>query len=331
MKTKSMKNTKTNHQNKISLSKEIKKPPVGNLKQVSSGQHIPVLLAQVLEYLDPKPGDTYLDVTAGYGGHALAVIGRTLSPKKATLIDRDQNAIDYLRKQNTLKDAEIIQKDFLSAAKDLQEQKLQYDLILADLGVSSPHLDNADRGFSIRADGPLDMRMDQRQEVTAKTIVNSYSEAELTVLLREYGEEPYARKIARSIVANRPVATTHDLANIIVGTVGRQKPWATHKVHPATKSFQAIRLAVNNELELLKMALPIWLELLAPGGRIVVISFHSLEDRIVKTFLHEQSGDRYDAPLTELTKRPVQAGDSELFSNPRARSAKLRAAAKIKI
>lgn len=312
-----MKNTKTNQQNIISPSKG------------KENNHIPVLLSEVLKYLDPKPGDTYLDATAGYGGHAQEVIGRTLSPTRATLVDRDQNAIDYLHQQKVLSRAEIIQKDFLSAAKALLEQKRQYNLILADLGVSSPHLDNANRGFSIRADGPLDMRMDQRQELTAKTIVNNYSEAELETLLREYGEEPKARKIAHAIVANRPIAKTHDLASIIAGAAGWRKSGGNSKIHPATRSFQAIRLVVNNELDQLNMALPIWLELLAPGGRIVIISFHSLEDRIVKTFLTEQSGDRYDAPLTGLTKRPVQASSQELVFNPRARSAKLRAAAKI--
>ncbi len=293
--------------------------------------HIPVLLDQVLHYLDPKAGDTYLDLTAGYGGHAAKILERTLETSRATLVDRDQNAIDHLSRQKTLKAAKIIQKDFLSASKDLRERGRQYNLILADLGVSSPHLDNANRGFSIRADGPLDMRMDRSQELTAKTIVNSYDEAELVRLLREYGEEPKAHAIARSIIAKRPIATTCELADIIAHAVPwRRSHGPASKIHPATKSFQAIRLAVNDELGLLKAALPVWLDLLAPGGRIVVISFHSLEDRIVKQFFHEHSGDRYDAPLTELTKKPVQASDQELAFNPRARSAKLRAAAKIK-
>ncbi|HUP26750.1 MAG TPA: 16S rRNA (cytosine(1402)-N(4))-methyltransferase RsmH [Candidatus Limnocylindrales bacterium] len=294
-------------------------------------KHIPVLLDEVLHYLDPQAGDTYLDLTAGYGGHAAKVLERTLEASQATLVDRDQNAIDYLSRQKALRSAEIIQKDFLSASKDLGDQKRRYKLILADLGVSSPHLDNASRGFSIRHNGPLDMRMDSRQELTADRIVNNYTEAELTKLLREYGEEPHSRAIAASIVANRPIADTHELAEIIARAVPRRR---THgpasKIHPATRSFQAIRLAVNDELGLLQAALPLWLGLLAPGGRIVVISFHSLEDRIVKQFFHEYSGDRYDAPLKRLTKRPIQASEKELAFNPRARSAKLRAAAKIK-
>ncbi len=293
--------------------------------------HIPVLLDEVLHYLDPKEGDTYLDLTAGYGGHAAKVLERTLKPSGATLVDRDQNAIDHLERQDTLRNAKIIQKDFLSISKELRDQGCQYNLILADLGVSSPHLDNASRGFSIRYNGPLDMRMDRRQELTANQIVNSYKEAELARLLWEYGEEPRSRAIAASIVANRPIADTHELANVIAQAVPKRR---THgpgsKIHPATKSFQAIRLAVNNELELLQAALPLWISLLAPGGRIVVISFHSLEDRIVKQFFQEYSGDRYDAPLRSLAKKPVQASDKELAFNPRARSAKLRAAAKIK-
>ncbi len=292
---------------------------------MKSQSHIPVLLTQVLDYLEPKKGDKYLDLTAGYGGHAQKILERTLNKQQATLVDRDQNAIDELKSHKELGDAEIIHEDFLTASEMLLEQGRQYDVILADLGVSSPHLDNADRGFSIKANGQLDMRMDSRQELTAKTIVNTYDEAELVKLLRDYGEEPKARTIARKIVASRPYTTTHELADTIASV------WhGRSKVHPATKSFQALRIAVNDELGLLKRALPIWLELLAPGGRIAIISFHSLEDRLTKEFFREYSGDRYDAPLNLLTKKPVIAAEHELVSNPRARSAKLRAAAKIK-
>ncbi len=287
-------------------------------------KHIPVLLDEVLTYLRPQKGESFLDLTAGYGGHSSNVLERTLQTSKTTLVDRDQNAIDYLRGQQVLKDTEIIHKDFLSASQDLLEQGRQYDMILADLGVSSPHLDNPERGFSIRSDGPLDMRMDNRQELTAEAIVNNYSEEDLAKLLREYGEEPKARSIARSIVEHRPIQSTHELANIIA----RAWKGPASRNHPAIRSFQALRLAVNDELGLLKAAMPRWQELLAPGGRIVVISFHSLEDRLVKDYLKEQTGDRYDAPLTLLTKKPVVAGEAELVFNPRARSAKLRAAVK---
>ncbi len=289
-------------------------------------KHIPVLLEQVLEYLDPKEGETYLDLTAGYGGHARKILERTLHAAKATLVDRDQTAIDELKSHKELTGAEIIHQDFLGASKELVANGRQYNLILADLGVSSPHLENASRGFSFAKDGPLDMRMDSSQELTAKTIVNNYDEAELVKLLRDYGEEPKAQTIARFIVANRPISSTSELATIVA------KAWPGYsKVHPATRSFQALRIAVNNELGLLKATMPLWLELLAPGGRIAIISFHSLEDRLVKEFLREQAGDRYDAPLRLLTKKPVTASANELVSNPRARSAKLRAAVKINI
>ncbi len=287
-------------------------------------KHIPVLLDEVLTVLNPKQGESFLDVTAGYAGHASKVLERTLQQSKTTLVDRDQNAIDYLRGQQGLEDIEIIHQDFLSASQNLLEQGRQYDMILADLGVSSPHLDNPERGFSIRSDGPLDMRMDNRQKLTAEAIVNNYSEEDLAKLLREYGEEPKARTIARMIVEHRPIQSTHELADIIA----RAWKGPASRKHPAIRSFQALRLAVNDELGLLKAAMPRWQELLAPGGRIAIISFHSLEDRLVKDYLKEQAGDRYDAPLRLLTKKPVTATEAELVFNPRARSAKLRAAVK---
>jgi 16S rRNA (cytosine1402-N4)-methyltransferase len=291
-----------------------------------SNQHYPVLLAEVLHYLDPKEGDSYLDLTAGYGGHASNVLDRTLKPHNTTLVDRDQNATAYLGQKFAGSGVQIIQKDFLSASRELLSQGKQFDIILADLGVSSPHLDNASRGFSIKTDGPLDMRMDETQQLTASDIVNSYDEAELARIIRTYGEEPRAKKIARLIVEHRPIATTHELARIVAHA------WPGYsKVHPATRTFQAIRIAVNNELELLEHGLPIWMELLAPGGRIAIISFHSLEDRIVKKFMASHSGNRYDAVLRLLTKQPVSGGADEVVFNPRARSAKLRAAVKIKI
>ncbi len=291
-----------------------------------STKHYPVLLAEVLHYLDPKEGDSYLDLTAGYGGHAAEVLDRTLQkPHNTTLVDRDQNAIAHLDEQFAGRGIQIIHKDFLSASRELLQQEKQFDLILADLGVSSPHLDNASRGFSIKTDGPLDMRMDETQQLTASGVVNNYEEAELIRILREYGEEPRAKKIAQLIVEHRPIATTHELAKIVAHA------WPGYsKVHPATRTFQAIRIAVNSELAQLEQSLPIWMELLAPGGRIAIISFHSLEDRIVKRFLASQSGNRYDAVLQLLTKQPVTGGADEIVFNPRARSAKLRAAVKIK-
>lgn len=287
--------------------------------------HSPVLLAEVLRYLSPKEGESFLDLTAGYGGHSQALLDTTHAPTRATLVDRDQEAIASLKAQFT-NGSEIIHHDYLTASRKLLQEGRQFDLILADLGLSSPHLDKASRGFSIKQDGPLDMRMDQRQELSASDIVNSYSEAELKELLKRFGEEPKAGTIARLIVSSRPVKSTHQLAKI----VARAWPGSPSKVHPATRTFQALRIAVNDELLQLESSITLWLEMLAPGGRIAIISFHSLEDRLVKRFLLDQSGDRYDAPLRLLTKRPVVASATELVSNPRARSAKLRAAVKIK-
>jgi 16S rRNA (cytosine1402-N4)-methyltransferase len=289
--------------------------------------HIPVLLAEVIAYLNPTEKDSYLDLTAGYGGHAAAVLERTKNPTGAVLVDRDQVAVTQLEKKFEGQGVTIRHADFLSASQGLTTEAQQFDCILADLGVSSPHLNQASRGFSIQQDGPLDMRMDQDQSLTADSIINGYSEKELTALIRRYGEEPKAGKIASLIMRNRPIHTTGKLATVIA------RAWPAHsKVHPATRTFQAVRIAVNDELELLRQSLPIWIDdLLAPGGRIVVISFHSLEDRLVKQAFQDAGGDRYDATLEIATKRPISGGKLELVSNPRARSAKLRAAVKIKI
>ena len=279
--------------------------------------HIPVLLEPVLEYLDPKAGETYLDLTGGYGGHAAAVLEKTNNPEHSVLVDRDVNAVKELTKRFEGQGIAIKQADFYTASRDLVEQGRQFDLILADLGVSSPHLNQASRGFSIAQDGPLDMRMDQSQTLTAADIVNTYREDELADLIKRYGEDPKSRQIASLIVNNRPYATTQELAKVVA------KAWPGHsKVHPATRTFQALRIAVNDELELLRKSLPIWIDsLLAPGGRIAIISFHSLEDRIVKDALKAASGDRYDAVLQLLTKKPVVGSEHEIVFNPRARSA----------
>lgn len=286
--------------------------------------HIPVLAAAVMQYLDPQPGESYLDLTAGYGGHASRVLERTQQPDAAVLVDRDGNAIRELRKRFVHGEV-IVQNDFAAASQQLIGQGRRFDCILADLGVSSPHLNQAARGFSLASDGPLDMRMDQDQEITADSIVNGYSESQLIDILEQYGEEPKSRAIARAIIAARPVRTTTELARIVA------RVWPGHsRVHPATRTFQAIRIAVNDELGLLEKSLPLWINLLTPGGRIAIVSFQSLEDRLVKNQLAERSGaDRYDSDLRLLTKRPITAESPELVHNPRSRSAKLRAAVKI--
>ena len=289
--------------------------------------HIPVLLTQVLQYLNPQPGESYLDLTAGYGGHASAILDITQNYASSVLVDRDENAIRELHSRfnapGVNAEVELRSEDFLTATRSLTQTHKTFDLILADLGVSSPHLNETSRGFAINSNGPLDMRMDQRQELTAAILVNTYSEIAIANILSTYGQEPKARQIARTIIAHRPITTTEQLAALAA------RAWPGHsRVHPATRTFQALRIAVNDELGLLTEALPLWLRLLNPGGRIVVISFHSLEDRLVKQALSEAAGERYDSELTLLTKRPAVADLTETAINPRARSAKLRAAVK---
>lgn len=291
------------------------------MQQENQPPHIPVLLDEVLQALAPQEGDSYLDVTAGYGGHAKAVAEQTHNMTGMCLVDRDPAAIAALQPMAE-QGAQLIQTDFLSASQQLLQAETRFDMILADLGVSSPHLDNASRGFTFKEDGPIDMRMDTTQTLTAADIVNSADEAELADILWRLGEEPKSRQIARMIVQNRPFTSTAELAALVA------KAWPGHsKVHPATRTFQALRIVTNRELELLEQALPLWIDLLKPGGRLVIISFHSLEDRIVKRTLNEYA-EGYEAVVDLINKRPISASDDELAFNPRARSAKLRAVVK---
>jgi 16S rRNA (cytosine1402-N4)-methyltransferase len=281
--------------------------------------HQPVLLEEVINTIKPKKGETYLDLTAGYGGHAREILSTTQA--SAVLVDRDENAIAVLQKEFSHNQVELVHLDFLAASTKLQAEKRSFDLILADIGLSSPHIDIASRGFSIQNEGPLDMRMDPRQEYTAADIVNNADKQELTRILKEYGEEPKAKRIAQLIIDARPISTTTQLAQVVA------KAWPGYsRVHPATRTFQAIRIAVNDELEQLAKSLPIWEKLLNPGGRLAVISFHSLEDTIVKKYFSDHGGNRYDASLDILTKKPIVGSPHELVFNPRARSARLRVA-----
>lgn len=287
--------------------------------------HVPVLLNQVLTTLKPKNGEKYLDLTAGYGGHAKHILAKTNMYESSYLIDRDINAVKFLQKLFVDKPVKIIKNDFYKASQQLVDQGNKYDMILADLGVSSPHLDNASRGFTFSKDAPLDMRMDQNSTLSAFDIVNKYSKSELVKILSEYGEEPKAARISELIINSRPINTTSELASIVA------QAWPGYsKVHPATRTFQAIRIAVNDELRQLSESLPLWESLLAPEGRLAIISFHSLEDRIVKNYFQDHS-DSYDAQLVSITKKPLTADEIELAINPRSRSAKLRVVAKIKI
>ncbi len=284
----------------------------------TSNQHLPVLAAEVLQYLGPKKGEAYADFTAGYGGHAQAIIDITQS--SAVLVDRDEHSARFLQSKFADQNGvEIINKDFESASRDLIQQGEDFDLILADLGLSSPHLDNPERGFAFASDGPLDMRMDQNQELDARAIVNSYSAEQLAELFFEYGDEPKSRKIAQDIVGNRPINSTAQLAQIV------KRSWpGRSKSHPATRVFQALRIAVNDEIGQLERSLPQFVDLLRPGGRLGIITFHSIEDRIVKNYFKSISENLYDSSCELLSRKPVAPAESELVHNPRARSAKLR-------
>ena len=285
--------------------------------------HTPVLLSEVLAGLDPRPGKTYLDLTAGYGGHASEILDVTQSYKTAVLVDRDEFAARYLR-QEFPPETKIIHADFYSAMLQLFECGQTFDLILADFGVSSPQLDREERGFSFKFDAPLDMRMDRTQKLTAADVVNKYSERELARIFATYGEEPVgrAKMLAREIVHRRPINTTKELADLI------KSKSKYSKLHPATKVFQAIRIVVNDELTQIEKSLPLIPKLLNKNGRVGFITFHSLEDRLVKDFLKEQTSLGEESPLEIINKKPITAGNVELVINPRARSAKLRLAKK---
>jgi 16S rRNA (cytosine1402-N4)-methyltransferase len=302
--------------------------------------HRPVLLAEVLELLAPKPGSLIVDATCGGGGHAEAIL-RTGADVLA--LDQDPDAIEYAasRLSDFGERVTFRQCNFRSVAEVFDQLGIaRIGGALLDLGVSSRQLENAERGFSIMRGGPLDMRMDPRSELTAAMIVNTYGEEELTRLFREYGEEPAARRIASMIVKTRkaaPFLDTVSLARAIEKIAGRHG-----RRHPATQVFQALRMEVNDELGALEEGLRVLTERLETGARIAVITFHSLEDRIVKNFFRDRSREWLDRPewpeprrnpdwdLQLITPKPVEPGEMEQRTNPRSRSAKLRVAEKIK-
>jgi 16S rRNA (cytosine1402-N4)-methyltransferase len=286
--------------------------------------HVPVLLDATLDQLKPISGENYLDLTAGYGGHARQILAKTTNYEDSVLVDRDDYAISHLSEFEQ-KGVRLLHTDFVSAARQLVEEGKQFNLVLIDLGVSSPQLDQHERGFSFTKNGPLDMRMDRRQEVSADTLVNTASRDELVRIITTYGEEPvgFARRIAEAITSNRPIHDTEKLAELVKQSYrGKWK-----KIHPATRTFQALRIAVNEELRQVEEVLPLLPKLLKQGGRAGIISFHSLEDRLVKRYFAEQANAGYEAELEILTKKPL-AGDIYDVHNPRSRSAKLRAAVK---
>jgi 16S rRNA (cytosine1402-N4)-methyltransferase len=301
--------------------------------------HRPVLLDEALAALSLRPDGLYVDGTFGRGGHARAILQRLDENGRLLALDRDPHAIQVAQ-QLAEQDSRFTIKQGSFTTMQAQVENLGWtgkvDGILLDLGVSSPQLDDPSRGFSFQHDGPLDMRMDNTRGMTAAQWLGSASERDIATVLRDYGEERYAKRIARAIVAackEQPITTTAELAAV----VARANPSHEKHKHPATRTFQAIRIFINRELEEIKEVLQDSVDMLTSGGRLVVISFHSLEDRVVKRFMRDQArGDDLprDLPVTDAQRnirmqvigKPVYASDAELAVNPRARSAVLRVA-----
>jgi 16S rRNA (cytosine1402-N4)-methyltransferase len=302
--------------------------------------HISVLYQVVLEYLSIKPGGSYLDGTVGAGGHAAAIMEASAPDGRLLAMDRDPAALTFAGERLapygervTLVRASFDQMGELAPRRGFG----QVDGILLDLGLSSRQLDDPARGFAFRFDGPLDMRLDPDAELTAATLVNESSLEELADTIRRYGEERENRRIARAIIAARPLSTTGELAGVVSGAVRRKE----RGIHPATRTFQALRIAVNKELDALSSALPQAVCLLRPGGRLAVIAFHSLEDRIVKQFFRQEARNclcspeqpictcEHEATLNILTHKPIRPSEDEVGRNPRSRSARLRVAERI--
>ena len=293
-------------------------------------RHVPVLLEEVLEYLNVRPGGVIVDATLGLGGHSAEIAKRLGAKGRLICFDRDPEAMELGKARlqevtaelgDAMPKVEFVPKAFSEASDVIKPGSLNG--LLADFGVSSLQLDEAHRGFSFRADGPLDMRMDTRSGETAEQVVNQADEDELANLIYEFGEERRSRRIARAIVRARPITTTAELARVVSAAAPSMKG---DKIHPATRTFQALRIRVNNELGEIQSLLKSAGSLLKPGGRVVLISFHSLEDRLVKDAFREAGRNK---EFEVLTKKPVVASEQEEMRNPRSRSAKMRAVEKI--
>jgi len=293
-------------------------------------QHVPVLLEESLNFLNVRAGGVMVDCTLGFGGHSLTIAKRLGAAGRLICFDRDEQAMELAKARLTglaselggeMPTVEFVGRPFSEIAEVISPGTL--DGLLADFGVSSMQLDEAHRGFSFRSDGPLDMRMDTRKGLTAEQVVNQADEEDLANLIYEFGEERRSRRIARAIVRARPLSTTAELARVISAVA---PPIKGEHLHPATKTFQALRIRVNDELGEIQTLLKSAGSLLKPGGRVVMISFHSLEDRLVKDSFRESArlGE-----LEMLTKKPVTATEQEALRNPRSRSAKLRAAERV--
>ena len=314
-----------------------------NVLHPNATDHVPVLADQVREALAVQPGETVVDATFGAGGHAELLAADLRGSGKLIAIDRDPSVrpyFDRVRKRTGVQ-GRLLRGEFSDVLAQLAANGVRADAILFDLGVSSMQIDRPERGFSYRTDAPLDMRMDPAAELSASDLVNEAGERELTRIFREYGEERYARPIARAIVRRRreqPFERTGELVDTVKSAI--PAPARFGDGHPAKRVFQALRIAVNDELGSLEAALPSALEMLRPGGRLAVISFHSLEDRIAKRFLraHERGCTcppdfpvcvcGHEPELRAQSRRPIKPSPAELAANPRASSARLRAAVK---
>jgi 16S rRNA (cytosine1402-N4)-methyltransferase len=302
--------------------------------------HVPVLLKEAIDFLNVRCGGTYIDATVGLGGHSYEIAKRLGAPGHLIGLDKDPAALQIAERKLAQAKLDssagaspanadwpkvtLMQSSFAEVGERFGKNFA--DGLLADIGVSSLQLQDAARGFSFQADGPLDMRMDPRSERTAEQVVNHLDERELADVIYEFGEERRSRRIARAIVRSRPIRSTAHLADVI-SAAARPMNSEQRRIHPATRTFQALRIFVNRELDDLTALMNAAPRILKPGGRVVVISFHSLEDRIVKDAFRE-AGNKYKY-FRVLTKKPVTASEEEQDRNPRARSAKMRAAEKV--
>lgn len=311
-------------------------------EQHSTPPHIPVLYHEIINALAPYSGGLYIDGTLGAGGHAFGILNASTPNGRLLGLDLDPDALVVAKQRLSMfKDRVLIRQgsyvDMASYAKEIGWFFI--DGIILDLGVSSIQLDTKERGFSFLNDAPLDMRFSAQNGTTAADLLNTLAENELANIIWKYGEEKNSRKIARIICQNRPIRTTFELANLVKKAYGNR----FSQIHPATRTFQAIRIAVNQELQAIEIVLPQAINLLKPGGKLAIISFHSLEDRIVKSFFRTESKDCVCPPdqpictckhiksIKEVNRKPIEASQREVSENPRARSAKLRIIEKLNL
>ena len=316
-----------------------------NVQRTDAADHVPVLADEVRELLDVQPGETVVDATFGAGGHSRILVADLQSRGKLIAIDRDPTVRPYFdRMKASVRGVQtrFLRGDYAVVLSQLAGNGVQADAVLLDLGLSSMQVDRPERGFSYATDAPLDMRMDPSDEPDAAEVVNTWDARELEVIFRRYGEERYARQIARGIVRRRehaPIGRTGQLVDVVRASI--PAPARFGEGHPAKRVFQALRIEVNHELQSLEVGLPAAIEMLRPGGRLAVMSFHSLEDRIAKRFLRDKARGctcppelpvcvcGHEPELRILTPKPIRPAAAETASNPRAASARLRAAVKV--